>query len=157
MFSSHPIESSIEALRVFEFKNGQPRRVQPDRAEYKVLAAAASLALDLLQSETGYGAFLATATGILRGSANNPMARRIKRVTTHTKAFMNSILKTFPYLVINDLQAMNARTTRFRWYNEEMKLFGARYAGVIEVNSVVRNPPQPMPGSQTISTNRSSC
>ena len=138
MFFSHPTESSVAALRVFKLRDSLPSPVSSDCTEYKVLAAAASVALDLLKSKKGYRALELTVQGILVGSNIDHLATRSAAdFEAHTTTFMKSVLKTFPYLVINDLQAMNARTTRFRWHDEQMHLFGARYAAVIEVNSVV--------------------
>lgn len=117
MFSSYPTEISVAAFRVLELQNGQPVRVPSSRVEYKVLAAAASFALDLLQSKRGYLSLQLTAFDILSSVGDRcPTARKPGRHKKYTELFMENITKTFPYIVINDLRAMNARTTRFRWF-----------------------------------------
>lgn len=151
MFSSHATHSApatIEALRIFSFDYDE-RDTNPDKGvlsrtplqkeRYLIVAAAASMALDLLSSPAGYEALEECAKKTLEGTAANlRVGRLVKQYKEYTKEFFKCIRMNFPIVVVRKLGAMNARTTKHEWYTPETKRYVSIYAGVIEINELVR-------------------
>lgn len=148
---SAPSFANVDSLRVFVLNDNKHRKedryggnVEPTRLpvadlRFRILAAAACLAVDLLTSSQGYKSFYRMCLRIL--TAKEVDAAAIGRDPNLNRSYVNEFLAEinaeFPCIILNDLKKTNALTTRTPWEVGMNSHFCARTAGVIQVNSRV--------------------
>lgn len=144
------MRSSIQAFRAFTIASTETSMetstetstkaimLEPISDSYRLLAAATSIALDLITSTAGYNALEKLAMEILKRTAEKKRITRVPaRYKDYTAEFIRKISSAFPCLVVNNLENMNGRTTKIVWYKSEGYGYVALYAAVIEVSELV--------------------
>lgn len=142
-----PNPATVQALRIFDFEldknnpnpaKGQFVKVDPKTERFLILAASASMALDLLHSRAGYRALQTCAKVTIEDTAKEHRAGRlVENSGEYTQEFLASVRKNFPVLVIRNLDAMNGRSTKHDWHDANPKHYVPASAGIVEVNRLV--------------------
>ncbi|OAA72272.1 hypothetical protein ISF_01345 [Cordyceps fumosorosea ARSEF 2679] len=128
--------ANVNKLRVYVYENDvtTPRQLRGG-SRFQLVAAAASLSLDLLTCQQGNSSLYHTAIRIL--TTRPVIGRNSNEYGKYTEIFIKKLEKELPCIVIHDVEAVNALTTKVGQHDifPEDNQFEPRRAAVVRLNS----------------------